>query len=343
MRRAMGMAVFGKVRGWMRQARQDAAPPEDCAAGSRTPGRGTHTHGRGARGFTLIEVMVAMSVLILLVMGLTRMFAQATNITRQGLTSVARNSVAETAMETILQDVDGMIVNERLACYIEANTVDDPDKVDFGFGFDDLWFVSTSGDQDDDMPYEYFHYYVKEQTVTNALGAPYVRFDLRKARLIMSVGDKYGVYALQKFGGKAVAWWDKLDRAQWDDQVLAENVVRFDIYCLGWNGWTKNGDEWMGQDYRGNTYFDSREGHACGSPFGTKTNVPPAAFDVYLQVTSPEAAMEGGMALVDGTSTEVAKKGRELMIRESASYFGRAVPITGVSQLHHPAEHYLPE
>ena len=35
----------------------------------------------------------------------------ATAITSQGLTSVARNSVAETAMETILQDVDGMIVN----------------------------------------------------------------------------------------------------------------------------------------------------------------------------------------------------------------------------------------
>lgn len=313
MRRATGMAVTGRRSGSVVFAGEPPAAP-----------------GRGA-GFTLIEVMVAMSVLILLVMGLTRMFAQATAITSQGLTSVARNSVAETAMETILQDVDGMIVNERLGCYIES---DAEDNGALGFGFDDLWFVSTSGDQDDDLPYEYFHYYVSGRTVTNSLGAPYVRFDLHKARMIMSVADKNGVYALQK--GKA-RWWETI-RGQWDDQVLAENVVRFDIYCLGWDG-----EGWMGQNYSegGSTEFDSTKAHDCGPKLGSLSGVPPAAFDVYLQVTSPEAAVEGGMALVKGTTTEMEKKGRELMIQESASYFGRTVPLTGVSQVHHPANHYL--
>ena len=69
--------------------------------------------------------------------------------------------------------------------------------------------------------------------------------------------------------------------------------------------------------------------------------MPPAAFDIYLQITSPDAAMEGGMALVDSKTSEVARKGREKMIRESASYFGRTVPMTGAAQLHHPANHYL--
>lgn len=308
-------------------------PRPQGGAASRLGTRGSASlppNRRGA-GFTLIEVMVAMSVLILLVMGLTRMFAQATNITSQGLTSVARNSVAETALETILQDVDGMIVNERLGCYIES---DAEDAGTYGFGFDDIWFVSTSGDQDDDLPYEYFHYYVSGKTVTNSLGAPYVRFDLHKARMIMSVADKNGVYALQPGQTK---WWDKIS-GQWDDQVLAENVVRFDIYCLGWDG-----DGWMSQNYGagGSTEFDSTKSHFCGDKLGSLANVPPAAFDVYLQVTSPEAAVEGGMALVDGVSTELEKKGRELMIKESASYFGRTVPLTGLAQVHHPANHYL--
>lgn len=91
----------------------------------------------------------------------------------------------------------------------------------------------------------------------------------------------------------------------------------------------------------GSTEFDSTKSHYCGAKLGSLANVPPAAFDVYLQVTSPEAAMEGGMALVDGTSTELEKKGRELMIKESASYFGRTVPLTGLAQVHHPANHYL--
>ena len=151
--------------------------------------------GHEKSGFTLIEVLVAMTVLIMLVMGMTRLFTQASAISNQGMTGIARNSVAETAMETILQDVDGMIVNERLGCYIESDAVDAANEVQGGFGFDDAWFVSTSGDQDDDMPYEYFHYYVDKTTVTNSLGAPFVRFDLHKARMIMAVGDKNYAYA----------------------------------------------------------------------------------------------------------------------------------------------------
>ena len=283
-------------------------------------------------GFTLIEVLVAMSVLLLLVMGMTRLFSQASAITSQGMTSIARNSVAETAMETMLQDVDGMIVNERLACYIESDAVDYGSN---GFGFDEVWFVSTSGDQDDDMPYEYFRYYIEETTVTNSLGAPFVRFDLHKARMIMAVADKYATYALTK--GHA-DWWNELGslpKTYWDDQVLAENVVRFDIYCLGWNG-----QAWM-SGKGSSTEFDSRIAHPAGQKLGNVKDVPPAAFDIYLQVTSPDAAMEGGMALVSGMGSSLERKGRELMIKESASYFGRAVPVTGVAQLHHPETHYI--
>lgn len=283
-------------------------------------------------GFTLIEVMVAMAVLILLVVGMTGIFSQATAVSSQGTTSAMRNSVGETAMETLLQDVDGMIVNERLGCYIEADACDGGQ---YGFGFDDLWFISTSGDQDDDLPYEYFHYYIKETKATNTMGATYVRFDLHKARSIMSNFDNNGTYALAK---GQTEWWDRpaAYRARWDDQVLAENVVRFDIYCLGWNG-----DGWMGQDgSTGDHVFNSTDEHKIKNDWKA-ANVPPAAFDIYLQITSPDAAMEGGMALVDSKTSEVARKGRERMIRDSASYFGRTVPMTGAAQLHHPANHYL--
>ena len=102
-------------------------------------------------GFTLIEVLAAMAVLVILVLALTRMFVQAADITKRGNTALMRNSTGETALETILQDAEGMIVNERLACRI---TADSSDKQ--GFGFDDVWFISTSGDQDDEIPYEYF-------------------------------------------------------------------------------------------------------------------------------------------------------------------------------------------
>ena len=282
---------------------------------------GSRTGRRGA--FTLIEVLAAMAVLVILVLALTRMFMEATNITKRGSASLMRNSTAETAMETLLQDAEGMVVSDRLACYVKADRTDPQ-----GFGFDDVWFISTSGDQDDDLPYEYFHYFVATNVYTNALGAAYLRFDLMKERMIFAVGDNgnsYGpnlsFYALATNNAK---WWQSASNfpAQvWDRQVLADNVVRFDVYCTGWDG-----TGWMG-GFSGVHQFDSTMGPNNKAP----TNVPPAAFDIYLQVSSPETAIEAGMALL--SSDDLTRtKGREMMVRESSSVFGRAVPLIGAAR-----------
>ena len=277
------------------------------------------------RGFTLIEVLASMAVLVVLILALTRMFVEASSIAKRGSTMLMRNSTMETAMETLLQDSESMMVNDRLACYVRANTTDDPAKVPDGFGFDDVWFISTSGDQDDDIPYEYNHFYVTNNIVTNSLGAPYVRFSLIKARCIFAVGDQYGVYA---FDPADTQWWENMGSIRWDAQVLADNVVRFDIYCLGWDG-----SPWAGGDII--NHFDSTEEHTLETPDGTSiqvTGVSPAAFDIYLQITSPEVAVESGMALVDGVDAATQRKAREMMIRDSSSLFGRAVPVNGVSR-----------
>ena len=122
-------------------------------------------------GFTLIEVLAAMAVLVVLILALTRMFVSSANITSRGLTAIARNSVGETAMDSILQDLDCMVVNERIACAKIANDVKylpgDPEG-----SFDTFYFIGTAGDQDDDMPYEYFKYYVKPVTVTTGFASP---------------------------------------------------------------------------------------------------------------------------------------------------------------------------
>ena len=282
--------------------------------------------GRG--GFTLIEVLASMAVLVVLILALTRMFMEAAGITRRGTTALMRNSTGETAMETLMQDAEGMVVNDRLACYVEADvSYAGPNK----FGFDDVWFISTAGDQDDDLPYEYYHFYVTNAIVTNSLGAPYVRFDLMKERMIFAVADARELYALDPVDTK---WWVKakgFDAAIWDRQVLADNVVRFDIYCLGWDG-----ADWM-RESGGKRVFDSTIGPVGYPQF---KNIPPASFDIYLQITSPEVAVESGMALLPGVPTAIQTKAREMMIRESASLFGRASPIIGSAQLHHPVTHY---
>ena len=285
----------------------------------RNQNEGCRRPNQRRAAFTLIEVLAAMAVLVILVLALTRMFMESASITQRGTTALMRNSTMQTAMETLLQDAESMMVNDRLACYVEADTADDPKVVPDGFGFDDIWFIGTSGDQDDDLPYEYFHYYVSARIATNrTTGAQYRHFRLIKERTVFSNGDKELLYALDP---KDSRWWETAKNLEiWDSQVLADNVVRFDVYCTGWDG-----DGWMG-GFSGNHEFDSTRGPGGDSKLA---GLPPAAFDIYLQVTSPEVAVEAGMALVEGVDAATQRKAREMMIRDSASLFGRAVPVNG--------------
>ena len=282
----------------------------------------------GRRGFTLIEVLASMAVLVILVLALTRMFVESSGITQRGTTTLMRNSTAETVMETILKDTESMVVNERLPCYVAADQVDPG-----GFGFDDVYFVTTSGDQDDDRAYQLRRYYVQEKEVTNSLGVPWKRYQLFRDVWILavaddeSVGGKIPVDVLEK----NMQWWKDSDTWGTEHIMLADNIVRFDVYCLGWDG-----KDWMNAN-AGIQEYDSTLG-----PLGLSQykHMPPASFDIYLQITSPEAAQESGQALVAGVDAGTQSKARGKLIRESASLFGRASPVMGAAQFHHPTDHY---
>ena len=286
--------------------------------------------------FTLIEVLVSMAVLMVLTLALTRMFISASDITSRGMTSIARNSVGETAMESILSDLDCMVANERIACYKFADDV----ERDY-FGFDTIYFIGTNGDNDDEMPYEYFKYFVKPVIATNSLGAVYKRFDLVKSRVVMAVGATNKFYALRS-QPEHQEWWDAFDEiplSQQDHEVLAENVVSFDVYCQSW-------DKGQPADNDNNkTAFNSTKPM---NGMGV-ANLPPVSFDVHLKITSPEAAIEGGMLLV-ANGKENQDRGRELLNREATSLFGRAMPMMGTTQYrlqrrssYNPVSHYYSE
>ena len=297
------------------------------------------------RAFTLVEVLASMAVLMILTLALTRMFISATDITSRGMTTIARNSVGETAMESILQDLDCMVVNERVACCKIADTVEGR--------FDTIYFIGTYGDNDDDMPYEYFNYFVSTNIVTNALGAVYKRFDLVKSRVVMAVGAKNKFYALLPDDKE---WWNLFDKelslSEQDHEVLAENVVGFEVYCQDWaTGQDLNSPGTIRWNGGNRTFFSSAKSMSIKDKNGhsiTVSNLPPVAFDVKLKVTSPEAAMEGGMLLAAG-GKDNEQRGWELINREASTLFGRAMPMMGATQFrlqrrsYNPVSHYYSE
>ena len=290
-------------------------------------------------GFTLVEVLASMAVLVVLILALTRMFMEASNITKRGTTALLRNSGGSTVLETILKDTESMAVNARLPCYIVADTVDSTN----GFGFDEFFFITTAGDQDDDRAYQLRRYYVKDRIETNSMGVAIRRFQLFRDVFIFAVADDENPgLSPPKIPTDVMAagmrWWE--NAYSWGEEtvMLADNVVRFDIYALGWDG-----EEWMSRS-AGLQRFDSTKGPQISGLTPAEVekfkNVPPAAFDIYLQITSPEAAQEGGMALLPGVPQATQDLAREMMFRESSSLFGRATPVMGASQYHHPAIHY---
>lgn len=297
------------------------------------------------RAFTLIEVLASMAVLMILTLALTRMFISASDITSRGMTSIARNSVGESAMESILQDLDCMVVNERIACCKIADTVENR--------FDTIYFIGTYGDNDDDMPYEYFNYFVSTNIVTNSLGAVYKRFDLVKSRVVMAVGAKNKFYALLPDDKE---WWklfdEELSMNEQDHEVLAENVVGFEVYCQDWaTGQDLNSPGTIRWNGGNRTFFSSAKSMSIKDKNGHSivvSNLPPVAFDVKLKITSPEAAMEGGMLLAAGGSDNE-QRGWELINREASTLFGRAMPMMGATQFrlqrrsYNPVSHYYSE
>lgn len=295
------------------------------------------------KGFTLIEVLASMAVLVILMLALTRMFVEAASITRRGQGALMRNSVAETALETILQDLEGMVVNERLACQFRGDRTDrqqDPGTHGYGFGFDEAWFVTTSGDQDDSRAYQTVHYYVTNGLAVNSLGAAYVRFQLIREVGLFANADNWGVDIMQK----GMPWWDP---QKWDGgkvvysdrNVLAENVIRFDFYILGWSETAPpTVVSWMEADGNAtNIVFNSIIGPRDAR---SNSNMPPAAIDVYFEMTSPEVMAESGMALLPDVPREIQYEARKLLFRDATSLLGRASPIVAGAQTLHPAQHY---
>ena len=268
----------------------------------------------GKAGFTLIEVMSAMAVLALLIAMLAQMFAVATDSVKRGEGELSRNSAAQLGMETVLQAIEGMIVNDRTACYFN------PDPDEEGFGFDEAWFVTTStvmGSTNKLLKsYELVHFYIEEHTHTNTTGMAYTSYDLMYAARAIDEPER----SPQVKGREE--WWTKTLAARMSAEVLIPNVVRFDFYLVGWDA-----ENAMNENY-GHYSFSS----TTGGP-DEITGIPPAMIDIYIQVAGDESAVEGGSLLYaaehGGGGNDLKVRGREILVRDSVVYFGRALPVCG--------------
>ena len=76
------------------------------------------------KAFTLIEVLAAMAVLLILMLALVRIFSEASAASQKANVTVHRNAAARVALAMIRDDLQGAIVDHKLAMYSQGNTLE---------------------------------------------------------------------------------------------------------------------------------------------------------------------------------------------------------------------------
>lgn len=268
--------------------------------------------------FTLVEILAAMAILVMVVLGLTRAFNDATDLFRRGTVTVERNSAVQVAMDRIATDLEGLIVNKRLACYQEANQLED--------NFDEMFFVSSvppSGAEtpsDPDSSYVFIHYYVRVQTNEFA-GVKYRNYQLMRewwyrATLFNNATNPYP-HGIDPAGSDR-QWWKRAVGVGSQTDVLLDNLVRFDIYVHNEFG------QLISRLVGIKSYFDSTQ---TKPPEYPEADVLPAMIDVYIQVTSEETMRRAGAIIAKGATGDLLNEAKAQMIKDSNVLTLRVFPI----------------
>jgi prepilin-type N-terminal cleavage/methylation domain-containing protein len=289
---------------------------------------------KGEKGFTLIEVLVSMAVLVILMLALVRLFDEASGAYRKGTVSVSRNAAARAAMDMIARDFEGVVIDQRIRFYKEGDTVDPSSASVGGAGFDECCFITMEGDQDDGRSYQIMHYYVDIYTNVDA-GMKYRGFRLMRGTVDLNVAKAHEIDALSL--SKPFDWWKELTTPTnlWHRELVVDNIVRFDINVQGDKGdniQTRNSGGWIAGQYAYSSDETARDksGNIILAP-----NIPPLCVDVYLQITSDEAMKKGGANLLAVDDT-LKLEGRSLLFRESSVLVMRIHPPMWAAQVAHP-------
>jgi type II secretory pathway pseudopilin PulG len=239
-----------------------------------------------SKAFTLIEVLAAMTVLILLMMALVRIFTEASAASQKANVTVSRNAAARATLEMIRNDLEGAVVDRNLALYKEANTLEN--------NFDRLCFITSRhrvGSWEahtNDYAYVQVQYFVTDVVVTNS-AVVHTSWVLKRAERSVETARSL-TPPEDPFTAVGKRWWRTSQSLTFDYVEVIDNVIRFDVWVCNQAGVNaqSGGGTWFG----GWSPFDS----SLGSAGVIAADQPPAFIEVYLQVTSDDAMRRGALA-----------------------------------------------
>lgn len=177
-------------------------------------------------GFTLIEVLASMAVLLILVLIMGRLFNDSIVTWKLGTRRVEGNTEARAILDFISRDLSQAVADDVLAFRLESE-----DKIVFGTSAsgpnagwynDCIWFVSLGQDPDviTRRNVREVWYYVDDMVASNGTTKLDGRYKLMRA----TKTDAADCYSNYEFWNNSVGW---------DYKQIAENVGSFELWCYG--------------------------------------------------------------------------------------------------------------
>lgn len=258
----------------------------------------TRAHGAprcGSAGFTLIEILCAMAILLLIMVAMGRIYASSTKAYSESMKQVERDSAARAVMDYIAREISmsmfenpNVNTNAMLTMRYKANTF----KNNFGLeGADELWFVAGSGDPSSSSPRhaQQIVYYMTN-SVSDSPPPANAQFRYRLQRGVyeapstQSVGGVWSGYYDTYYAGTNGRDWAGTIGASASApkpgvaRPVMDNIRTFEVFV-----YTNATGKTVSRTSNGDIYWDSRE--------------PTSLFciDLYLETMSDAAATKAAL------------------------------------------------
>lgn len=174
-------------------------------------------------GFTLVEVLAAMTVLMIIVLMLGRIFRDSTNAWTIGTRQMEDNLNGRAVMDFIARDISQAMIRGTGMCFRLRSSVTRTYSPEL-WSSDELDFVSFSGDPGSNFreAQEIVYYVTNMHKGTPAVPIP-GRYCLK--RVMRSTTNELTCY-------QNPFWWTSISK-QYNDPVVAENIAEFVVWCAG--------------------------------------------------------------------------------------------------------------
>lgn len=225
-----------------------------------------------AAGFTMIELLASMVILVMIVLLMTRMMNEANNVWTLGTQRVTTASDGRAVMDLLATELSQALGDSNLTFRTENTTPRYGTSASYVNGSDEIYFAAAvePGDNDYKRNVHQFAYFVAPMLDLNNTPIPN-RYRLARTRRTKSVYENWSNAAYKDLG-----WWSNMNHDNYQEdgilpcETVAENVTFFQV------------DAWSSQAGGYVTDYNSQN----------EGNRLPLWVDIYLEVLGESDAVK---------------------------------------------------